>query len=58
MRLSEKLSPASAVTIMSLLICLGMAYVADLVGMSAVMVLFLPELRLDKLIIGMRLMAI
>ena len=36
MRLSEKLFPASAVTIMSLLICLGMAYVADLVGMSAV----------------------
>ena len=36
MRLSEKLFPASAVTIMSLLICLGMAYVTDLVGMSAV----------------------
>ena len=28
--------PSSAVTIMSLLICLGMAYLADLVGMSAV----------------------
>ena len=36
MGLAEKMFPSSAVTIMSLLICLGMAYLADLVGMSAV----------------------
>ena len=36
MGLAEKCFPSSAVTIMSLLICLSMAYLADLVGMSAV----------------------
>jgi len=36
MRLAEKMYPSIAVTIMSLLLCLGMAYVADLIGLSAV----------------------
>ncbi|MHC9532104.1 cation:proton antiporter [Dellaglioa sp. L3N] len=36
MRLSERLLVGSSVTIMSLVICLGMAYLADLVGLSAV----------------------
>lgn len=36
MHLGERLYPTASVTIASLLLCLGMAYVADLVGMSAV----------------------
>ena len=36
MRISERLLVGSSVTIMSLVICLGMAYLADLVGLSAV----------------------
>ncbi|KRK70948.1 cation:proton antiporter [Lacticaseibacillus nasuensis] len=36
MHLAERLYPASAVTIMSLLVCLGMAYLADVLGLSAV----------------------
>ncbi|WP_125703928.1 cation:proton antiporter [Lacticaseibacillus daqingensis] len=36
MHLAERLFPDAAVTIMSLLLCLGMAYLADVFGMSAV----------------------
>lgn len=36
MHLAERLFPSSAVTVMSLLLCLGMAYLADVLGMSAV----------------------
>lgn len=36
MHLAERLYPSSAVMIMSLLLCLGMAYLADVIGMSAV----------------------
>ncbi|WP_461214960.1 cation:proton antiporter [Lacticaseibacillus sp. GG6-2] len=36
MHLAERLFPSSAVTVMSLLLCLGMAYLADGLGMSAV----------------------
>ncbi|WP_390407711.1 cation:proton antiporter [Lacticaseibacillus jixiensis] len=36
MHLAERLFPSSAVMVMSLLLCLGMAYLADALGMSAV----------------------
>ena len=36
LRLSQKMNIGSSVIIMSLIICLGMAYLADLVGLSSV----------------------
>lgn len=48
-RLFERLPVPQATSIMSLVLCMGMAYLADLTGLSAVIgAFFLPVLRLPK----------
>ncbi|EPH99641.1 Na+/H+ antiporter [Enterococcus faecalis 13-SD-W-01] len=48
MRLSEKIYANSAVIIMSLVICLSMSYVADLVGLSAVIGAFFAGIAVSQ----------
>ncbi len=46
--LSEKMMVGSSVIIMSLVICLGMAYVADLVGLSSVVGAFFAGIAVGQ----------
>jgi len=48
MHLAQRLYPSIAVTIMSLLLCLGMAYVADLIGLSAVIGAFFAGIAVSQ----------
>jgi monovalent cation:proton antiporter-2 (CPA2) family protein len=48
LRLSEKMMIGSAVIIMSLVICLGMAYIADLVGLSSVVGAFFAGIAVGQ----------
>ncbi|MFD1484577.1 cation:proton antiporter [Lacticaseibacillus baoqingensis] len=48
MHLAERLFPSSAVTVMSLLLCLGMAYLADALGMSAVIGAFFAGVAVSQ----------
>ncbi|MGK0550972.1 cation:proton antiporter [Enterococcus faecalis] len=48
LRLSEKMMVGSSVIIMSLVICLGMAYVADLVGLSSVVGAFFAGIAVGQ----------
>ncbi|WP_179394395.1 cation:proton antiporter [Lacticaseibacillus absianus] len=48
MHLAERLIPAASVTIMSLLLCLGMAYLADFFGLSAVIGAFFAGVGISQ----------
>lgn len=48
MHLAERLYPTASVTIMSLLLCLGMAYLADLLGLSAVIGAFFAGVAVSQ----------
>lgn len=48
MHLAERLFPASAVTVMSMLLCLGMAYLADVLGLSAVIGAFFAGVAVSQ----------
>ena len=48
LRLSQKMNIGSSVIIMSLIICLGMAYLADLVGLSSVVGAFFAGIAVGQ----------